>query len=101
MRPRPRSRLHPVEYVPPEVLADEIHAMRARGVEPEGIIVGRREWDLIRCQPEARPFLFAIIAEEPIFDGVPVMVRPRAARPMVCSRADLEEALQESRNRRG
>lgn len=100
MRPRPRSRLNPIEYVPPQEIVAEIREMRAQGVEPEAILVGRREWDLIRAQPEALPHLFGIIAEEIMLDGVSVIVRPREARPRVCTRDDLEEALMEGRNRR-
>jgi hypothetical protein len=100
MRPRPRSRTHAIEYVPPLALVEQIRGMRAQGLEPEAIVSGRREWDLIRVQPEARPYLFGIIAEEMTLDGVPVIVRPRWARPVVLTRDELEEALSERQDRR-
>lgn len=93
MRPRPRSRNKPIEYVPPQELVDEIRAMRARGDWPEVILVGRREWEVIRAQPEAKPYLFGLVSEEIMLDGVSVIVRPRWARPKVCTREEYEEAL--------
>lgn len=74
--------------------------MRQAGETPEAILVGKREWDLIRIQPEARPHLFGLIAEEMTLDGVSVIVRPWWAGPRVCTRDELEEALLERPDRR-
>lgn len=93
MRPRPRSRNKPIEYVPPLDLVEQIQAMRRAGDNPEAILVGRREWDVIRTQPEAGPYLFGLCPEEVTLDGVPVLVLPRWARPKVCTRSEVEEAL--------
>jgi len=93
VRPRPRSRIKPVEYVPPLELVAEIRRMRQAQQWPEAVLVGQREWDLIRAQPEARPHIFGLIAEELMLDGVPVIVRPRWARPKVCTREEYEDAL--------
>lgn len=93
MRPRPRSRKSPIEYVPPDDLAAQILAMRHADEWPEVVLVGRREWEIIRTQPEAARYLGGLISEELTFCGLPVIVWPRWARPKVCTKAEYEDAV--------
>lgn len=93
MKPRPRSRKKPVEYVPPLELVEEIRQRQREGELLEAIVVGRREWDVIRAQPEAAEHLWGLIPEEPMLAGVSVIIKARWARPKVCNRDELEEAM--------
>lgn len=94
MRPRPRSRRKPVEYVPPEELVAEIRQLRKDIGEPPAMLVGQREWNLIRRQPTCGPFLSGVSDQELALDGVPVIVRPHWSRPQVMATwAEYEEAM--------
>lgn len=84
MRPRPRSRKKPVEYVAPDDLLTEVRRLReALGFDPAYVVVGAREWRLISTQPEARPHCQWAPGDTQSFDGVPVLVRRDRSRPRV------------------
>lgn len=94
MSVRPRSRRNPVEYVPPLEVVEEIRALRREGHHPEAVLVGRREWALMRAQPEAQPHLFAWPGDPDCLAGVPVLTALRWSRPrVIATREEYEEAL--------
>lgn len=94
MSVRPRSRRNPVEYVPPLEVVEEIRTLRRAGQYPEAVLVGRREWALMRAQPEALPHLFAWPGDPDHLDGVPVLTALRWARPrVIATREEYEAAM--------
>lgn len=98
MRPRPRSRARPVDYVPPEVIVERIRELRREGFDPPAVLVGLREWNIIRVQPSAGRFLTGVCADELYLDGVQVIASMRWDKPrVVATWEEYREALERGR----
>ncbi len=94
MRPRPRARSKPVQYVPPADLVAQVRQLRAEGTPPEAIIAGVREWALIKAQPGARPHLYCFPGDPDRLDGVMVITSVRWDRPTILlTPEEYEEAM--------
>lgn len=98
MRPRPRSRLKPLQVIPARDLAEAVEALQHERQAPVAILSGFREWVVLKRDPEARHWLAGWPGDGDTFCGVPVIVKPGLGSPRIMrTMGELEDVLLEGR----